>query len=235
MFFLPTFNMSYLMYMLPALLLSLIVQFYVNSRYSKWSQVQNRSGLTGVQVAQKLSERMGLYDLTLKGAPGHLTDHYDPRKNQLSLSRDIAQGSSVAAMAITAHELGHAQQDQEGYLPMKLRSAMVPAVNIGTTVGWIFILLGLLLEIGNLAWLGVFAFSAGAIFSIATLPVELNASKRAQELLQSSGLIASDQEERGVKQVLNAAALTYVAAIATSVMQLLYFASLAGGVNRRRR
>jgi uncharacterized protein len=118
---------------------------------------------------------------------------------------------------------------------MKLRSAMVPVVNIGTTVGWIFILLGLLLEFGNLAWLGVIAFSAGAVFSIATLPVELNASKRAQKLLQSSGLIASDQEERGVKQVLNAAALTYVAAIATSVMQLLYFASLAGGVNRRRR
>jgi len=235
MFFLPTFNISYLIYMLPALLLSLIIQFYVNSRYSKWSQVQNRSGLTGAQVAQKLAQRMGLYDLQLKGTPGRLTDHYDPRNNQLSLSQDIAQGSSVAAMAITAHELGHAQQDQEDYLLMKLRSAMVPVVNIGTTVGWIFILLGLLLEFGNLAWLGVIAFSAGAVFSIATLPVELNASKRAQKLLQSSGLIASDQEERGVKQVLNAAALTYVAAIATSVMQLLYFASLAGGVNRRRR
>jgi uncharacterized protein len=235
MFFLPTFNISYLIYMLPALLLSLIIQFYVNSRYSKWSQVQNRSGLTGAQVAQKLAQRMGLYDLQLKGTPGRLTDHYDPRNNQLSLSQEIAQGSSVAAMAITAHELGHAQQDQEDYLLMKLRSAMVPVVNIGTTVGWIFILLGLLLEFGNLAWLGVIAFSAGAVFSIATLPVELNASKRAQKLLQSSGLIASDQEERGVKQVLNAAALTYVAAIATSVMQLLYFASLAGGVNRRRR
>ncbi len=235
MFFLPTFNISYLIYMLPALLLSLVVQFYVNSRYSKWSQIQNRSGLTGAQVAQKLAQRMGLYDLQLKGTPGRLTDHYDPRNNQLSLSQDIAQGSSVAAMAITAHELGHAQQDQEDYLFMKLRSAMVPVVNIGTTVGWIFILLGLLLEFGNLAWLGVIAFSAGAVFSIATLPVELNASKRAQKLLQSSGLIASDQEERGVKQVLNAAALTYVAAIATSVMQLLYFASLAGGVNRRRR
>jgi hypothetical protein len=178
---------------------------------------------------------MGLYDLRLQGTPGRLTDHYDPRKNVLSLSRDIAQGSSVAAMAITAHELGHAEQDQEDYFPMKLRSAMVPAVNIGTTVGWIFILLGLLLEIGNLAWLGVFAFSAGAIFSIATLPVELNASRRARKLLQSSGMITSEQEKRGVKQVLNAAALTYVAAIATSVMQLLYFASLAGGVSRRRR
>jgi len=235
MFFLPTFNISYLIYMLPALLLSLVIQLYVNSRYSKWSQVQNRSGLTGAQVAQRLSDRMGLYGLQLKGTPGRLTDHYDPRKNVLSLSQDIAQGSSVAAMAITAHEMGHAQQDQEEYFPMKLRSAMVPVVNIGTTVGWIFILLGLLLEFGNLAWLGVFAFSAGAIFSIATLPVELNASKRARHLLQSSGMIASEEEKRGVNQVLNAAALTYVAAIATSVMQLLYFASLAGGMNRRRR
>jgi Zn-dependent membrane protease YugP len=235
MFFLPTFNISYLIYMLPALLLSLIIQLYVNASYSKWSRVQNRSGLTGAQVAQRLADRMGLYDLRLQGTPGRLTDHYDPRKNVLSLSRDIAQGSSVAAMAITAHELGHAEQDQEDYFPMKLRSAMVPAVNIGTTVGWIFILLGLLLEIGNLAWLGVFAFSAGAIFSIATLPVELNASRRARKLLQSSGMITSEQEKRGVKQVLNAAALTYVAAIATSVMQLLYFASLAGGVSRRRR
>lgn len=235
MFFLPTFNISYLIYMLPALLLSLVIQFYVNSRYNKWSRVQNRSGLSGIQVAQRLSDRMGLYDLRLKGTPGKLTDHYDPRKNVLSLSQDIAQGSSVAAMAITAHELGHAQQDQEEYFPMKLRSAMVPVVNIGTTVGWIFILLGLLLEFGNLAWLGVFAFSAGAVFSIATLPVELNASRRAKQLLQTSGLITSEQEKRGVKQVLNAAALTYVAAIATSVMQLLYFVSLVGGMNRRRR
>jgi hypothetical protein len=164
-----------------------------------------------------------------------LTDHYDPRKNVLSLSRDIAQIPSVAAMAITAHELGHAQQDQEEYFLMKLRSAMVPAVNIGTTVGWIFILLGLLLQMGNLAWLGVFAFSAGALFSIATLPVELNASKRARELLESSGMITSEKEKRGVNQVLNAAALTYVAAIASSVLQLLYFSSLAGGVGRRRR
>jgi hypothetical protein len=138
-------------------------------------------------------------------------------------------------MAITAHELGHAQQDQEDYLPMKFRSALVPVVNIGSSLGWILILIGLLLEISNLAWLGVFAFSAGAIFSIATLPVELNASRRARKLLQTNGMIATAEEQRGVNQVLNAAALTYVAAIATSLLQLFYFASLAGGVGRRRR
>jgi len=195
--------------------------------------VRNRAGLTGVQVAQRLSERLGMYDLKLKGVQGQLTDHYDPRNNVLSLSRDIAQSPTVASMAITAHELGHAQQDKENYLPMKIRSAMVPAVNIGTSLGWILILIGLLLNLGNLAWMGVFAFSAGAIFSIATLPVELNASKRAKNMLAQSGIIQSEEERKGVSQVLNAAALTYVAAIASSVMQLLYFASLVGGGRRR--
>jgi len=227
------FNINYLIYMLPALILSMIAQFYINSRYAHWGQVRNRAGLTGVQVAQRLSERLGMYDLKLKGVQGQLTDHYDPRNNVLSLSRDIAQSPTVASMAITAHELGHAQQDKENYLPMKIRSAMVPAVNIGTSLGWILILIGLLLNLGNLAWMGVFAFSAGAIFSIATLPVELNASKRAKNMLAQSGIIQSEEERKGVSQVLNAAALTYVAAIASSVMQLLYFASLVGGGRRR--
>jgi Zn-dependent membrane protease YugP len=231
--FFPVFNMNYLMYMLPAFILSLIVQFYVNSRYAKWSQVPNRTGMTGAQVAQRLTERMGMYDLTLKGTPGKLTDHYDPRNNALYLSKDNAMGASVASMAITAHELGHAQQDKDEYFLMRLRGAMVPVVNIGTSVGWIFILLGLMLQISGLAWLGVIAFSGGALFSIATLPVELNASRRAQDMLQSSGLITTEEERKGVRQVLNAAALTYVAAIASSVLQLLYFANLAGGSRRR--
>jgi Zn-dependent membrane protease YugP len=140
----------------------------------------------------------------------------------------------VAAMAITAHELGHAQQDQQNYLPMQIRSAMVPVVNIGTSLGWILILIGLLLNLSNMAWLGVLAFSAGVVFSIATLPVELNASKRAKKMLKDNGIIQSQQERKGVNQVLNAAALTYVAAIASSVMQLLYFTSLVSGSGRRR-
>ncbi len=234
MFFLPTFNIRYLMFMLPAFLLSLIIQLYVNASYSRWSQIRNRTGMTGAQVAQRLADHMGMYDLKLQGTPGQLTDHYDPRNNVLSMSRDVAQGTSVAAMAITAHELGHAQQDQQNYGLMRLRSAMVPIVNIGTTVGWIFILIGLLLQISNLAWLGVFAFSAGAIFSIATLPVELNASRRARALLRSNELITSEEEQKGVNQVLNAAAMTYVAAIASSVLQLLYFGSMVGGIGRRR-
>ena len=235
MFFLPTFNINYIIFMLPAFILSFVVQLYVNSSYSKWQQRQNRSGLTGAQVAQSLSERIGFYDLKFKGIAGRLTDHYDPRNKTLSLSKDIAQGTSVAAIAIAAHELGHAQQDQENYFLMKLRSAIVPMVNIGTSVGWIFLMIGLVLQLSNLAWLGVIAFSAGAIFSIATLPVELNASKRARALLKTNGMIVTQEEQRGVNQVLNAAALTYVAAIASSVLQLLYFTSLAGGLGRRRR
>jgi len=230
----PIFDINYLFYMLPAILLGLIAQFYVNSRYSRWSQVQNRSGMTGAQVAQRLMERHGMYNLKLKGIRGQLTDHYDPRNNTLALSQDIAQRPSVAAMAIAAHELGHAQQDKDNYLPMRFRSALVPLVNIGTNVGWIFILFGLLLQISGLAWVGVIAFSAGVVFSIATLPVELNASRRARAMLKSSGMIVTQEEEKGVQQVLNAAALTYVAAIITSVMQLLYFVSLVGGRGRRR-
>ena len=229
----PIFNLNYMVYMLPAILLGLIAQFYVNSRYKKWSQVQNHSGMTGAQVAQRLMERNGMYTLQLKGIPGQLTDHYDPRNNVLALSQGIAQTGSVAAMAIAAHELGHAQQDKDNYLPMRLRSALVPMVNIGTNVGWIFIMLGLFLQISGLAWVGVIAFSAGVVFSIATLPVELNASKRARAMLKSGGLIVTQEEEQGVKQVLNAAALTYVAAIFTSLMQLLYFVSLVGGRRRR--
>lgn len=231
--FFPVFNLNYLIYMLPALFLSMIAQFFVNASYSRWSQVPNQSGLNGAQVAQRLADRMGLYGMQLKGTPGKLTDHYDPQRNVLSLSQDIAQRASVASMAITAHELGHAQQDQEDYLPMRLRTAIVPVVNIGTTVGWIFILIGLLLQISGLAWVGVIAFSAGAIFSIATLPVELNASRRAKQLLKTNGLVTTVEEERGVSQVLNAAALTYVAAVATSVLQLMYFASMIGGRRRR--
>lgn len=231
----PIFNLNYLLYMLPALLLGLIAQLYVNASYSRWSQEQNQVGMTGAQVAQRLMDRHGMYDLKLKGAPGRLTDHYDPRNKVLSLSQDIAQRPSVAAMAITAHEMGHAQQDNDNYLPMRLRTALVPMVNIGTNLGWIFIMLGLFLQISGLAWIGVIAFSAGAVFSIATLPVELNASRRARAMLQSSGMISTSEEEKGVRQVLNAAAMTYVAAIATSILQLLYFVSLAGGTGRRRR
>jgi hypothetical protein len=174
----------------------------------------------------------GLYDVRVEGIPGKLSDHYDPRDKVLRLSQGVYQGSSVAAVAIAAHELGHALQDHEGYTPMKLRAALVPAVNIGSWLGWILIMIGLVLNYTNLAWLGVIVFALGAVFALATLPVELNASGRAKRLLADSGLISGEEEIRGVNNVLNAAALTYVAALFTAIMQVLYFVSMIGGRSR---
>lgn len=229
------YNFNYWLFMLPALILMLAAQWYVSSAYRKWSQVGNRSRLSGVEAAERLIRIGGLYDVTIEGVAGNLTDHYDPRHKVLRLSRPVYEGRSVAAVAIAAHELGHALQDHEGYFPLRLRSALVPAVNIGSTLGWIFILLGIFLQWTGLAWAGVLIFSAGAVFALATLPVELNASYRAKQLLTQAGIIVGEDEQRGVKNVLNAAALTYVAALVTAVMQLLYFVSLVGGMGGRRR
>jgi uncharacterized protein len=228
------FSQSYLIFMLPALLLMMAVQWYVKSAYNRWSRIPARSGTTGAQAAQRLAQSGGLYDVRIEGISGNLTDHYDPRTKRLRLSPGVYQGQSVAALAIAAHELGHALQDHEGYFPLRLRAAMVPAVNIGSYLGWILIMIGIVIQALELAWLGVAVFSAGAFFALATLPVELNASARAKRLLRDTGLIRGAEEERGVNNVLNAAALTYVAALITAVLQLLYWATLVLGMGRRR-
>ena len=150
----------------------------------------------------------------------------------LFLSQGVYDSPSVAAVAIAAHELGHAMQDAEEYFPMKIRSALVPAVSIGSNLGWILIMIGLFLRITELAWLGVIVFSGGALFALATLPVEFNASARAKELLYSTCIIQTEEERRGVNTVLNAAALTYVAGLVTAILQLLYFVFLIGGRRR---
>jgi hypothetical protein len=228
------FNPQYLLYMAPAILLMLAAQMYVNSAYRKWGQVPTRTGSTGLNAVQRIISVNGMEEMPVRQISGQLTDHYDPRKKELSLSPAVYQGNSVASVAIAAHELGHAQQDQEGYFPLQLRSMLVPAVNIGSTLGWILIMVGLVLNLIGIAWLGVLAFSGGAVFALATLPVELNASARAKVLLKNSGVITTAQEEQGVNNVLNAAALTYVAALFTAVMQLLYWISLVSGGRRRR-
>lgn len=229
------FDFNYWIFMLPALVLMFAAQLYVSSTYKKWSQVSNRSRLTGGEAAHRLIRAGGLNDVRVESVTGKLSDHYDPRSKVLRLSQGVYQNKSVAAVAIAAHELGHAMQDQEGYLPLKIRAAMIPAVNIGSTLGWILIFLGIFLQVTGLAWLGVIVFSAGALFSLATLPVELNASARAKQLLVQTGIIVGQDEQSGVNKVLNAAALTYIAALLTSVMQLLYFTSLVGGMGGRRR
>jgi uncharacterized protein len=227
-------NPTYLIFMLPAFLLMMAVQWYVKSAYNRWSRVMASSRATGAEAAERLARSGGLYDVRIEGVAGNLTDHYDPRSKQLRLSQGVYQGQSVAALAIAAHELGHAMQDHDGYFPLRIRAALVPAVNIGSYLGWILIMVGIVLQQLQLAWLGVGIFSAGALFALATLPVELNASARAKRLLRDSGLIRAGEEERGVNNVLNAAALTYVAALITAVLQLLYWVMLVLGMGRRR-
>jgi Zn-dependent membrane protease YugP len=228
------FNPQYLLYMGPAIIAMLAAQWYVKSTYNKWGKIPTSSRLTGEQATQRLISAGGLHEVEIQQIQGQLTDHYDPRKKVLSLSPGVYQGNSVASLAIAAHELGHALQDKENYFPLRMRSMLVPAVNIGSTLGWILIVVGLLINAVGLAWLGVIAFSGGALFALATLPVELNASSRAKQLLRDSGIISSSEETRGVNSVLNAAALTYVASLLTAVMQLLYWISIVSGRGRRR-
>ncbi|MBN2388868.1 MAG: zinc metallopeptidase [Anaerolineales bacterium] len=231
-------SLDYLLCMVPAFILMALASWYVRATYRKWSRIQASSRLTGFQAAQRLIGAAGLTGVEIKGVAGEMSDHYDPRDNTLYLSRGVSENPSVAALAVAAHELGHALQDRDGYLPLRFRSALVPMVNIGSSLGWILIVLGLFLSYAgmafgvDIAWLGVIAFSGGAVFALATLPVELNASARARELLTNAGIIAGQQEQRGVRSVLNAAALTYVAGLVTAVLQLLYFISLVGGRRR---
>lgn len=226
---------NYYVFMIPAFLLSLLAQWWVSSTYRRWSQVRNRFDLSGGEAAQRLLSHAGLHEVRVEMAPGRLSDHYDPRSKMLRLSAGVAQAPSVAALAIAAHEIGHAQQDRDAYGPLRLRSALVPVVNIGSSLGWILILVGLLMNSLQLASVGLLAFAAGTVFALATLPVELNASSRARALLQQSGLVQGETEVGGVNSVLNAAAFTYVAAVATAVLQLIYFGGMVAGLGGRRR
>lgn len=226
------FDPTYLIYMIPAFVLMGLASWYVKAAYNKWSQVPVQSRLTGAQAAQRLISTAGMNGVQIQGVAGNMTDHYDPRNKTLYLSPGVANGTSVASVAIAAHELGHAVQDAEEYLPMRLRSLLVPMVNIGSNLGWILIMIGLVINWTGLAWLGVLVFAGGALFALATLPVEFNASSRAKQLLQQSGIIQTNEEIRGVNTVLNAAALTYVAGLITAVLQLLYYVSLVSGRRR---
>jgi len=226
------FSPTYLMYMIPAFILMAITSWYVKAAYNKWSRVPAQSRLTGSQAAQRLISTSGLYGVQIQTVAGQMTDHCDPRNKTLFLSSGVANGTSVASLAIAAHELGHAMQDGEDYFPLKFRAALVPVVSIGSNLGWILIMIGLFLRFTELAWLGVLIFAGGAIFALATLPVEFNASARAKQLLAQTGIIQTDEEKRGVNNVLNAAALTYVAGLITAILQLLYYVTLVGGRRR---
>jgi Zn-dependent membrane protease YugP len=228
--------------MLPALALALFAQWRVSSTYKKYSQVRNGQGLTGADVARVLMRNEGLDHVGVEMIPGDLTDHYDPRGKVMRLSEGSARYPSIASMAVVAHELGHAQQDREGYFWLQLRTGIVGVANIGSQLGVVLIFIGLLLagmssrssgSFGlTLAWGGVALMSAAVVFTLVTLPVELNASARARAMLARNGLVTA-QEAEGVSAMLNAAALTYIAAAAQAVMQLLYFVTLLSGRDRR--
>ncbi|MBM2830969.1 MAG: putative rane protein [Dehalococcoidia bacterium] len=232
------FDPMWLLFMAPAFIFMLYAQAKVKSAYSKYSRVPNARGMSGAQAAQNLLRASGLGHVKVEATRGNLTDHYDPRGKVLRLSDGVYSSTSVAAMGIVAHEVGHAVQDGAGYAPMRVRTALVPAASLGSTLGWIFVMVGLVLSaMGsgfgiNVAWLGVILFAAAVLFTLITLPVEFNASSRALQMLRGNGLIVA-QEYDGARAVLSAAALTYVAAMLQAVSQLLYFVFLLTGARRR--
>jgi len=232
------FDPLWFMIMIPPLIFMIYAQAKVNSAFNKYSKVLNAQHITGAEAAQKLLQSNGLGNVRVEEVKTRLGDHYDPSKKVLRLSPAVAGTPSVAALGIVAHEVGHAVQDQVGYGFMKFRTTLVPAANLGSTLGYIFVFLGFILTVFGatfgmtVVWIGVFLFSLAVIFSLVTLPVEYNASNRARQMLRSSGLLVA-QEYEGASAVLSAAALTYVAATLQAVAQLFYFVLMALGGNRR--
>jgi Zn-dependent membrane protease YugP len=231
------FDPRYLLFAVPALILAFYAQYKVKSAYDKYSRKPNARGLSGYEIAHVLLRSAGLDNIRIDEVSGRLSDHYDPSKNVLSLSQGVAQSRSVAALGIVAHEVGHAMQDATNYGPLRVRSGLVPAVSIGSWLGPIIFFVGFLLSAYTgstaIAWLGVFLFAGTAVFALVTLPVEFNASHRALQLLRTYQL-ADGQELQETKQVLDAAALTYVAALAQALSTLLYYVFLLTGFSRRR-
>ena len=222
----------YLWYVfIPVLVISVGVQLYLRATYSKWSQVRNSPGLAGVQVARELFDKTPLQPIRVEHVSGNLSDHFDPSANVVRLSDSTARVNSVSAMAITAHELGHVQQYQTGSALIRARGVLMPALRFSPTISYIGILLGLWFNMTGLLWVGIIFFGLMVLFSILTLPIEIDASRRAMRLLSEAGLLSNREDEKGSRAVLRAAAMTYLAAAVTSILQLLYSLSVA----RRRR
>lgn len=243
------FDVNYLFWVLiPGMLISFAAQMLIRNAYSKWSQVRNGPGLTGAQVARVIIDRTSVGDVSYAGAQmrntgasmssismsrvgGQLTDHYDPRTHTVRMSDSTANQPSVVAMAVVAHELGHAQQHEQGSLMIQMRNVLIPAMRISPMISYGLIMVGLLLNVLGLFWLGILFFAVTVLFAILTLPVEFDASRRGMALLSEAGLLQTTEDSQGARQVLTAAGLTYVAAAITAVLQLLYYISIA---NRRR-
>ena len=227
---------SYLLFMLPALLLGLWAQFKVKSTFNKYSKIGNSRNMTGAQIARMILDKNNLRHVRIEHVAGDLSDHYDPRAQVIRLSSSVHNSTSIGAIGVAAHEAGHAVQHAENYVPMKLRSAIIPVCNLGSGVGPIMILIGCLFAgdtFGkNLIFWGIVLFSMVALFQLVTLPVEFNASNRALAVIRDSGMFAND-DYKGAKKVLSAAAMTYVAALISTVMQILYYVVRYLGVGRR--
>ena len=216
------FDPAYLLLVMVSLVLGLATQAYINSTYKTWSKVPS-DGASGADVARRMLDANGCDQVGIRSTPGHLTDHYDPRDNNLYLSRENLSGGSVASVAVACHEAGHAAQREHGYVMMKVRTALVPVVNFTQNAWMLVFLMGVFMNMAGLTTLAVLLFAFSVLFQIVTLPVELDASRRAVAYIQQSGM--GEVNVRGARKVLTAAALTYVAAALTSIMQLLYLLS----------
>ena len=202
------------------IIIPLIAQINIGINYRRYKNVKNNKGISGFEVARKILDSNGLEDIYVVETSGELTDHYDPTRRVIKLSKDIFHGTSVAAISVAAHECGHAIQDKDGYVFMRIRSFLVPLVNLVSTFSWIVILIGMIAQLFNVFVLGIVLISVGLLFQIVTLPVEFDASKRGKELLRNLNIV-EDEESTGVSKMLKSAAMTYVASVLTSVLEII--------------
>lgn len=221
----------YIILVVPVIIASLIIQSKLKTTYAKYSRINNAKNLTGAQAAQMVLNYYGIYNVQIESTPGTLSDHYDPTKNVIRLSNGVYNSTSVAAVGVACHEAGHAAQHAQGYVPIKLRNTILPVCNIGSTLSMPLLIAGLIFSFEPLVWIGIGFFSFVSIFQLVTLPVEFNASKRALSVIESNGIL-SFEEKQGAAKVLRMAAMTYVAALATSVAQLLRLILRYGGRRR---
>jgi Zn-dependent membrane protease YugP len=226
------FDPSYFLFLLPALALSLWASWRTKSAFNKFSRVRTARGLTGAQAAMEMLRGAGVSDVRVVSTNGFLSDHYNPADKTLALSEATYASNSVAAVGVACHEAGHALQHAQGYKPLGLRSALVPTANLGSSAGYFVMIGGALFHSANLIYLGALVFSAVLLFQLVTLPVELDATARAKRLAVETGIILP-QEREGMDKVLNAAALTYVAAVVSTLMTLLYYLLRASAMSRR--
>ena len=227
------FDYYYIILVLPVIIASLIIQARLKSTYAKYSRIRNMRNITGAQAAQIVLSYYGVHDVTIARVGGKLSDHYDPSSKVIRLSDGVYDSSSIAAVGIACHEAGHAAQHAEAYMPIKIRNMILPVCNIGSTLSMPLLIAGVLFGFEPLIWIGIGFFSFVAVFQLVTLPVEFNASNRALSVIESNGLLSFD-EKSGAAKVLRVAALTYVAALATSIAQILRLVLLYGGRRNRR-